>query len=237
MSLRAVLLDFDGTLADTAPDLSQTLNMLCQEAKMPTLYFSQCRALISQGAAGMIRAALKVEPEHAKYPRLLERFHAHYETYNGQRTLLFPGVLALLDGLERRALPWGIVTNKAERFTLPLLSLLGLEGRPACIICGDTTANPKPHPEPLLLAAKRLKTEPEHCLYLGDDLRDITAAKAAQMHNVAATYGYLSPEDDPDNWDSDYQINHPVDLLAIIDGLISPRRRSSPRRTLSQASA
>jgi 2-phosphoglycolate phosphatase len=211
--IRAVLFDLDGTLADTAPDLAGALNRLLAELGHPTVSLEATRPLTSSGARGMLKAGLGITPEHADYERHKSRFLALYAENICHETRLFDGVADLLQNLEDRKMPWGVVTNKAARFTEPRLERLALAYRAACIVSGDTTAHSKPHPAPLLHAAQILELPPQACLYVGDDLRDVQAARAAGMGVIAAGYGYLGEEHDPHAWAADAVIVHPLELL------------------------
>ncbi len=211
--VRAVLFDLDGTLADTAPDLARALNLLLVEQGRSPIPPEHARPLTSSGARGMLKAGLGIEPGHADYERLKERFLALYARDLCRETRLFDGMHELLDALEAQAIAWGIVTNKAARFTLPLVRALGLAERAACVVSGDTAPRPKPHPDPLLHAARVLALEPPCCLYVGDDLRDVQAARAAGMPVIAAGYGYLGEDGDPTVWAADAVIGHPAEVL------------------------
>ncbi|MFO7188459.1 MAG: phosphoglycolate phosphatase [Pseudomonadota bacterium] len=211
--IRAVLFDLDGTLADTAPDLAGALNRLLAERGAPPIPFELARPVTSAGARGMLKAGLGIEPDHPEYEPLKNRFLELYEAAICERTVLFEGVPALLDELDRRAVAWGVVTNKHQRFTEPLLRALGLYERCRCVVCGDTAARPKPHPDPLLHAARLIGLEPGACLYVGDDLRDVQAARAAGMPVLAAGYGYLGLDADPAAWEADAVIVHPAEVL------------------------
>mgnify|MGYP006286201971 CR=1 FL=1 len=215
--MRAVLFDLDGTLADTAPDLGAALNRLLAELGKPTLPLAISRPHTSSGARGMLLAGLGISPENPDYEPLKNRFLDLYAAHVCEHTRLFEGMPEVLEALEARGLPWGVVTNKAERFTHPLLRLLDLDRRSSCIVCGDTTAHPKPHPAPLQRAARQLGLEPETCLYVGDDLRDIQAARAAGMPVVAAAFGYLGEGGNPADWHADAILQHPRDLLRFLE--------------------
>jgi len=213
---RAVLFDLDGTLADTAPDLARALNALLAEHDRPPVSVEITRPLTSSGARGMIKAGFGLTPESADYEALKVRFLELYGAAICVETRLFPGMDALLLALEERKVPWGIVTNKLDRFTRPLLDALGLTSRAACIVSGDTVSRPKPHPDPLLHASRALALDPAACLYVGDDLRDIQAARAAGMPILAAGYGYLGDEGDPHQWGADAVIDHPLETLNFL---------------------
>ncbi len=217
MTIRAVLFDLDGTLADTAPDLAAALNRLLAERGRDAVPIERARPLTSSGARGMLRAGFGIDPQDADYETLKARFLELYAANVCGETRLFDGIGDLLGALERRSLPWGVVTNKAERFTFPLLEALALAARTGCVVGGDTTGQAKPHPEPLLHAARVLGVPPADCLYVGDDLRDIQAARAAGMRALAAAYGYLGEAGDPSAWGADAVIAHPREVLIYLD--------------------
>lgn len=214
--IKAVLFDLDGTLADTAPDLGGALNRLREEAGMPPLPLDSLRPHASNGARGLIGAGFGIDPKHERFPDLLKRFLALYENQVCTDTRLFPGVAELLVGLEHRAIPWGVVTNKIERFTQPLMAGLDLVQRAACIVSGDSAARPKPDPAPLLMACAKAGVEPGKALYLGDDLRDVQAGRAAGMLTVIAAWGYLAGSPISE-WGADIVIDHPSQLIEILD--------------------
>jgi phosphoglycolate phosphatase len=211
--IHAVLFDLDGTLADTAPDLAAALNRLLAERGQAPVPIEQTRPVTSSGARGMLRVGFGIDPQHADYEPLKARFLDLYGARVCIGTTLFAGIGELLAALEERAIAWGVVTNKAERFTLPLLEALELRARASCVVGGDTTPRAKPHPEPLLHAARAMSLEPERCLYVGDDLRDVQAARAAGMPVIAAAYGYLGDHGDPHAWGADAVIDHPLEVL------------------------
>lgn len=213
--VRAVLFDLDGTLADTAPDLSGALNRLRTELGLLPISTEITRPHTSSGARGMIGAGLGVTPDHPDYDSLRMRFLDLYERHICVETRLFPGMAELLSELERLRLTWGVVTNKSTRFTRPLIDALELSTRAACVVSGDTTPHSKPHPAPLLHAALEIGLPPSTCLYVGDDLRDVQAARAAGMPVVAAAFGYLG-ESDPHAWNANAVIDGPLELLGYL---------------------
>jgi phosphoglycolate phosphatase len=220
---RGVLFDLDGTLADTAPDLGFALNQQRLARGMPELPIEAVRSQASSGARGLLKIGFNIEPGQSGYDAMRDEFLDIYERNLSRSTRLFPGVSALLEQVERRGLRWGIVTNKAERFTFPLLRALTLIDRAACVICGDTTPNPKPHPAPMLAAAKKLGIPARQCIYVGDDERDVQAGHAAGMPVVVARYGYLGNGTPPEEWGADGFIDAPEDLLGILfDGTARP---------------
>lgn len=213
---QAVLFDLDGTLADTAPDLARALNALLGEHGRPSVPLEITRPLTSSGARGMIQAGFGLTPESARYESLKARFLELYGAAVCVETRLFPGMHELLEALERHGVRWGIVTNKPDRFTRPLLDALRLTSRAACIVSGDTAARPKPHPDPLLHASRALALDPAACLFVGDDLRDIQAARAAGMPSLAVSYGYLGGDGDLHAWGAEAVIDHPLDALNFL---------------------
>ncbi len=208
-----MLFDFDGTLADTAADLSRALNRLRSARGLADLPLEDLRPHASSGVRGLIGAGLGIAPEHAEFKPLREAFLEHYENEICVDTRLFPGMIELLAALEARRVRWGIVTNKSTRLTRLLVRELGLEARVACVVCGDTTPHLKPNPASLLHAAGELALAPRECIYLGDDLRDIQAAHAAGMRSVAVAWGY---GEGFAAWHADAIIARPADLLAIL---------------------
>jgi len=208
----AVLFDFDGTLADTAPDLAAAVNQLRAERGMKRLSNEAVRPYASMGARGLLRIGFGLTPGDADYPSLRDAFLERYAECVCVDTRLFPGMADLLRELESRDIAWGIVTNKATRFTDRIVESLRLT--PDCVVCGDSTPHLKPHPAGLLLAAEKLKLPPQNCFYLGDDLRDIQAARASGMHAVAVEWGYHSPDHaGPRAWNADLVLSQPLELI------------------------
>lgn len=210
--IRAVLFDLDGTFADTAPDLGYAVNLMRKARNLPPVPAEKTRPVTSSGARGLLGAGFGITPDHADYPAMRDEFLDLYEANLCRETRLFDGMAQLIDALEARALVWGIVTNKAERFALPLMRLLGYGARAACVIGGDTTGKLKPHPEPLYAAASAIGKAPADCLYVGDDERDVRAGRAAGMKTVAVRYGYLNGSN-PEAWNADVVIDRPLDVL------------------------
>jgi 2-phosphoglycolate phosphatase len=215
MAIKAVLFDLDGTFADTAPDLGYAVNQMRAARNLPPVPDEKTRPVTSSGARGLLGAGFGITPDHVDYPAMRDEFLNLYEANLCRETRLFDGMAALVDVLESRALTWGIVTNKAERFALPLMKLLGYSTRAACIIGGDTTGKLKPHPEPLYAAARAINIAPAACLYVGDDERDIQAGHAAGMKTAAVRYGYLNGSD-PASWGADAVLNKPIEALLLL---------------------
>ena len=216
---KAVLFDLDGTLADTAPDLAAAANLLRTERGLAPAPYEALRAVASAGGRGLIGAAFGLTPDDEGYPELLTAFLNNYQQAMVVESRLFEGMEALLTGVREHGMQWGIVTNKYRRFTDPLVPLIGL-AHADCVISGDTTPHAKPHPEPLFEAARRLNLPPEACWYVGDDLRDIQAGKAAGMTTVAAAWGYAGAVA-PLDWEADWIAQTPLQLLAALQKIAS----------------
>ena len=211
-----VFFDLDGTLADTAPDLVAATNQLLSARNLPLKPYEQLRPCASAGARGLIGGAFGIDTKHPDFIALRDEFFINYEKALFVDSKLFDGIEYLLEQLDSAKLPWGIITNKSERFTNPLMELMGLEQRSVSTVSGDTTPHSKPHPEPILHAARIANLDPSKSIYVGDDIRDIVAGKAAGMKTVAAAYGYFGCEEPPEAWGADFIIQTPQELLQII---------------------
>jgi N-acetyl-D-muramate 6-phosphate phosphatase len=212
---KAILFDFDGTLADTAPDLAFSANVLRTRRGLDALPLNLYRPHVSRGGRGMVWVAFGKTPDDDEFGALKDEFLDVYAENLCVHSRFFEGIDTLLDTLIANNIAWGIVTNKATRFTTPIVEAMGLRVRTECIVSGDTTAHAKPHPAPLLHAAQLLGHAPQYCWYIGDDERDIVAAKAAGMCSVAAAYGYLGGSD-PRHWEADHLIEEPLALLRLL---------------------
>jgi phosphoglycolate phosphatase len=218
MSARAlgVLFDLDGTLVDSAPDLAAAGNEMRVARGLEPLPYESFRPHVGSGARGMVAIALQVGPAEDGYAALREEFLDRYEKRMTASTRIFPEMPPLLERLQSRRVPWGIVTNKATRFADPLVRHLGLDrAGAAALVCGDTTPHSKPHPAPLLEAARRLGLGPDACVYVGDDQRDVQAGRAAAMGTVIAAWGYLGAGEAIEDWGADHIIRMPLDLLNL----------------------
>ncbi len=216
MAIELVLLDLDGTLADTAPDLAAAANRQRAERGLEALPLAQLRPFASHGARGLIGRALGLAPGDEAYEAARIEFLAYYEQAICVHTQLFKGMAETLTTLESEGRRWGIVTNKASRFTEPLIALLGLNGRASCVVSGDTTAHIKPHPAPINFALNVCAVSSTQALYVGDDLRDIEAGRSAGVRTVVAAYGYLGEHTEVASWGGDHVIDAPEQLLALI---------------------
>lgn len=211
-----IFFDLDGTLADTAPDLVAATNQLLIARNLDPKPYEFLRPYASAGARGLLEGAFGINPDHADFPLLRDEFFGNYEKALLVESKLFDGIDHLLEQMDEANLPWGIITNKSERFTKPLTELMGLRQRAVSTVSGDTTPYSKPHPEPILHAARISNIDPKKSIYVGDDVRDVLAGKAAGMKTVAAAYGYCGCKEPPEAWGADYIINNPLDLLQII---------------------
>lgn len=210
--LTALLLDLDGTLLDTAPEMAAALNVLRREEKRDPLPFEQIRPTVSHGSVGMVGLAF-AGAGPAEFERLRLRFLDIYRAMLGSNTRIFAGFDTVLEHVDRHGLAWGVVTNKPGWLTDPLMQMLGIEPTNNCIVSGDTVSERKPHPLPLLHAAGLIAKPPAQCLYVGDAERDIAAGRAAGMKTVVAGWGYLGSSDDPASWRADGFAADPAALL------------------------
>lgn len=214
MTARPVLLfDLDGTLIDSAPDLAGAANDLRADHGLPPLPHAALRPMVGSGARGMVGVAFGAVPGDDRFDTLKDAFLARYAERLLHSTQVFEAMQPVLDLLDRAGLPWGIVTNKAMRFTAPLVDGLGLSQRARVVIAGDTTPHAKPHPAPLLEAARRIGVAPQACAYIGDDHRDMVAGRAAGMATLAAAWGYLGQGEPIDAWGADHVLSVPGQLL------------------------
>ncbi|MCS6154834.1 HAD family hydrolase [Shewanella baltica] len=217
--IQGVLFDLDGTLADTAPDLVQALNLSLQDVGIAAQPLAAMRYAASHGSFALVDAAIPNAADDLR-TQVQQGLLAHYQRINGDYCALFTGIAALLDWLELTQLPFGVITNKPARFTRPLLRKLNLHLRMPVIISGDSTKHPKPHTAPMLLGAQQLNSAPEHILYLGDAERDLLAAKAAGMLGGVALWGYLGVNDKPLEWPAHAHFASPTELhQALVDAL------------------
>jgi 2-phosphoglycolate phosphatase len=213
--IQAILFDLDGTLLDTAPDLVGALNYLRSKEGFPQVQTDDYRHCVSRGALGLITAGMPESSEEVFQRRKTDLLR-HYEENLYKETRPFEGVESLLLELDKRAIPWGIVTNKMEYLTIPLLRSANLTKRAGCVICGDTLQYSKPHPAPVLLACELLGVKGSDALMIGDDLRDLQAGQAAGTHTALATYGYLAPGILQQDLQHSYMVDQPGDVLALL---------------------
>ncbi len=216
--IRVVLFDLDGTLADTAPDLAYALNQTLEKHGRSPLPYEQIKPKVSHGASALIRLGFGLTSDNEGFDPLLQDLLQTYSANIHRETTLFPGMEAVLQQLEQQDIAWGIVTNKPARFTDPLIKSMGLMDRAACVVSGDTTANSKPHPEPILYGCKLAGGHnPRECLYVGDAQRDIESGINAGTATLVALFGYLGSDDQPETWGADGAVDHPEQILEWLD--------------------
>lgn len=218
-SPHAVLFDLDGTLLDTSTDLSTALNRVLKARNLAPLQYAQTRPIVGHGCKAMLKLALDMNEDHPEYLSLCDELLEYYFEHVSETSQFFPGIEEVLQYLEKNNIPWGIVTNKPGRFTKVLVEGLALNKRTPCIISGDTLSKAKPHPEPLLHACKLLGVEPASCLYIGDAEIDVIASKAAGIPVLTALYGFISPEEIPQDWKANGYINHPSEIIPWITSI------------------
>jgi N-acetyl-D-muramate 6-phosphate phosphatase len=212
-NIDVVLFDFDGTLVDSAPDMADAANEMRAARGLPPMSFDALRRMVGSGARGMLGVAMDVQPGHSNFDELRAEFLARYEVRMCQRTQVFAGMHEVLAALQSKGLRWGVVTNKALRLAEPILNSVGLAPNCATLVAGDSTPFTKPHPQPLLEAARRLLVNPDRCLYVGDDVRDVRAGRAAGMATGAAAWGYLGDAGPIGEWGADGVLPAPSALL------------------------
>lgn len=214
--IKAVLFDLDGTLIDTAPDMTASLNHLLNEEGLAPLSLEVIRPHVSRGGLAMTRLAFEKHRAEDEIEALRLRFLDYYLHNIATHSRLFDGFSPVLSQLENKGIVWGVVTNKPGWLTDPLMSALDLDKRSAVTISGDSTAQKKPHPLPLLTAAENIAVNAENCIYIGDDPRDITAGNAANMTTVIAKYGYISHDANLESWQADKMVDQPQDILMLL---------------------
>lgn len=208
-----VLFDLDGTLLDTAPDMTYSLNQLCLEHGLPEIAYENIRPYVSQGARALIKQGFQISETDSRMSDLVEEYLAIYQRHATNATQLFPTMQQVLDYLDDQHIPWGIVTNKPSRFTAEILRALDLDIRALCVVCGDSLAKRKPDPEPLLYACEKLSQPPKNCLYVGDSEIDVIASKAAGIPSLVALYGYINKTEDPFSWQANGYIREPIEII------------------------
>ena len=217
MHLRAVLFDMDGTLLDTAPDFIAVAQAMRQARGLPRVPDQQIRDVVSGGARAMVLSAFDVDPASDEFEVLRLEFLDRYQEHCAVESQLYDGMAQLLSEIEEADLLWGVVTNKPLRFAEPIMHQLGLRSRSAVLVCPDHVSRSKPDPEPMLLACSQLGLPPASTLFVGDDLRDIESGRAAGSRTAAVRYGYIHPDDDPDQWGADLVVSHPLELRAVLN--------------------
>lgn len=214
--VKAVLFDLDGTLIDSAPDLGAAADKMRTDRGLPSLPYELYRPMAGAGARGMLGVAFGMKPDHPDFAEMREEFFRNYERCMTERTYVFEGVTQLIASLVQHDVAWGVVTNKSMRFAAPLTKGMPLFASARAVVGGDSTPHPKPHPAPLLEAARQVGVKPIECIYVGDDVRDVQAGRAAGMPTVAATYGYMGATD-VNEWGADTRIDTPLALLGLLN--------------------
>ncbi|HHJ34790.1 MAG TPA: HAD family hydrolase [Gammaproteobacteria bacterium] len=214
--INTVLFDLDGTLIDTAPDMAAALEILCDEEQQARLPFSEVRPVVSDGSIALVKLAFGNELDTATGERLKTRYLQIYQDNLATHSQLFDEMNDLLTQLEQSNIKWGVVTNKPGWLTEPLMASLGLDQRAACIVSSDSTTHRKPHPEPMYYACELTGSIPEECVYVGDAQRDIEAGHNAGMKTVIAEYGYIGVGENTDDWNADYHIQTPSQILGLL---------------------
>lgn len=215
-TIKTVLFDLDGTLIDTAPDMAAALDKLCLEENQKVLSYQAVRPHVSDGSVALVKLAFGEQLEAARLEKLKTRYLAIYQQNLAVKSVLFDEMPELLNELKHRHIKWGVVTNKPGWLTEPLMQALKLDKRAACIVSSDSTKNRKPHPEPMYYACKLSGSSPQECVYVGDAQRDIEAGQNAGMKTIAALYGYIHARETPADWNADFYINKPSDVLLHI---------------------
>ena len=211
-----VLFDFDGTIADTARDMINALNMLLHEYSMQTVEFEDLRAYVSNGTPALLKHGFNCSPEDENFDVLRKEFLRFYEENLCVQTVLYPGTQPILERCQKTGISWGIVTNKPEHLTRMIVQQLGVTDSVACIVGGDTLKYRKPRPEPVIYACDLAGIEPQNAIFVGDSWRDVEAGREAGLITVGASYGYIPPEDDPNEWNADFIIDSISDVEKIL---------------------
>jgi phosphoglycolate phosphatase len=213
---KVIFFDLDGTLVDTAPDLAYALNQLLQQEGKDSLPYEAIRPVASHGSVALLDLGFGIDATHPNFSSLQQRFIQLYQENISRLSTLFDGMDVVIENLDKEGYKWGVITNKPAFLTDPLLAALKLDTRAVCVVSGDTTANSKPHPEPMLHACKLADVEPHNCIYIGDAERDIEAGRNVNMRTLLAGYGYIGDSDDPESWQADAIINDPREILQWI---------------------
>ena len=216
MSIKAVLFDLDGTLADTALDLGGALNTMLREQGLPEVSMDEIRPMASHGASGLLKLGMNLDKTDPNHARLRQQYLDTYETCFDKDTVLFEGIDALIQAIHARGLKWGIITNKPHTFTYRLVPQLGFSVAPDVVVSGDTTAEAKPSTKPMFYACEQINIAPEACLYVGDAERDMQAGKNAGMKTVLVSWGYIHADDKTEEWPADSVIDTPEQLLQLL---------------------
>jgi phosphoglycolate phosphatase len=217
-SIECVLFDLDGTLIDTAADFTLVVNKLLAEHDRGSLSHEIIHLNISNGARALVKNAFEIDETHEDFADLLQRLlDLYFEQLDSTVATLYPGLDDLLTQLEAQDIPWGVVTNKPEKYSARLLEKLNLSTRCSVLVCPDHVSETKPHPEPIFLALDKLGRNSERCVYIGDHIRDIQAAKNADVIAIAAAYGYLAQDAKVEEWYADFILQSSEQTTSLLN--------------------
>ena len=219
-TVSAVLFDLDGTLIDTAPEFIQIGLQLRAEAGLAPIDPETIWHSVSNGAIGMVQAALEMSADDPAFEQWRQRFLTLYESGLGDLSHPYPALPELVADLHKAEIAWGVVTNKLSRFALPLMNKMSFDPAAGAIVTPDQVELPKPDPESILLACEQLACEPTETLFIGDHLRDIEAGRGAGCFTIAAAYGYLAPQEVATNWRADAVAENSRELAEMISGMV-----------------
>ncbi|MEX2469716.1 MAG: HAD-IA family hydrolase [Pseudohongiellaceae bacterium] len=216
-----MLFDLDGTLVDTAPDFVKVVARLRAEHDLPPVAAELIHQTVSDGARALVKLAFAIDESHARFEALRLRLLDLYEEQLAHtEAALYPGMADLLEQLDAQRIPWGIVTNKPEKYSRLLLDRLALLDRCGALVCPDHVKERKPNPEPIFLACQLLERDTERTVYIGDHLRDVQAAKAADVIAIAAPYGYLPEDARAEEWLADFILHRPEQVTDLLNLLV-----------------
>ena len=219
--ISAVFFDLDGTLLDTAADLLFALNYLLEKKGLENVKLEQLIPHISKGSRNFIINLLHLDASDDEMAIMRDNFMETYHDLGHRHTTFFCGIEKVIASLNDKNIPWGIITNKNTKLTLPVVELFHFK-KLNCktVVCCDTTNNSKPHPDPMLKACAELNVNPSNCIFIGDAKTDVQAGKSVNMLTIAAAYGYIPADENVEQWDADFVIKSPLELLPMIDHII-----------------
>lgn len=219
--LKGVLFDLDGTLLHSAPDFHSIINQMLLQRNLPAIAYTTLELEVSNGARAMVSKAFNLKVTDSGFNELHQEMLSRYMQHLDVDSHLFEGIDELLTELEDLDIKWGIVTNKPLIYTTEILKSFKLDKRAASVICPDHVTQTKPHPEPLILACSQMSISPEHCIYVGDHLRDIEAGKAASMPTIGCSYGYVTSHEEALLWNATHTTSSPQGIMSYLKGYIS----------------
>ncbi len=217
MALRAVFFDLDGTLLDTAKDLSAALNKTLEEDGRPTLPFSETRGIVSEGSYALVKKGYALNDDDPQVPVLRQRLLDHYLQDLSRHTTPFDGIEALIDTIHQHGLSWGIVTNKPWPYAEPLMQRFEFASAPSCVLSPEHVKHRKPDPESLFLACEQTNCHVSEAIYIGDHRRDIECGRNAGMPTIAVSYGYIAEGDNIEDWQADHCVDHVSEIWPLLE--------------------